>query len=176
MRILALALACAVAMIGSFFATSYLFPGGTRSAKTGQALLADLIDCRKASAATCAPVARDLAAAILDGDTGFTFKSAKGKYGVYLASGNVLYVRTNCAPTDVSDDYFALNVWPLDDAELSAARRQFGFASGDFSFKKNGYHVDKYCLAIAPLPTQTVKKIETGQFVSGRGFLWKVEM
>ena len=148
--------------------------GVTPSSKTAQMLLNELSVCRVNKTADCSIIAGQLASRMLDGDTKIFNLSKKSKFGVYLHKDQLVYVRVNCKLEETRIDVFTLNFWPQDVNVLPRDRRQFGFASLDFHFSKNGYRAGKYCLALVKLPTDRIKKILTGQYQAPTGFIWHV--
>ena len=94
-------------------------------------------------------------------------------FAVYWREGQLTYVRENCAAADTQAP-FLLHIVPASPDTLSgpAAARD----NRDFDFGRWGGHFDGKCLAAVPLPDYPIKEIRTGQFISGQGDLWSVEL
>ena len=101
--------------------------------------------------------------------------AANGFFDVYLDGDSVVYRREPCAPADTAARFF-LHVTPLRGDDLPEERRRAGFNNLDFNFDSRGVGFSGKCLAIAPLPDYPVKRIRTGQFVAGRGEIWRAEI
>ena len=89
-------------------------------------------------------------------------------FEVWLAEGQLVYRREDCAAEDVDAPFF-LHLVPLDVGDLPAERREIGFENRDFLFEQNGRQYGATCLAVAPLPTYSIAEIHTGQFVARDG-------
>ena len=100
---------------------------------------------------------------------------AGGFFDVYLDGGNVVYRRETCDAANVAGRFF-LHITPLLADDLPADRRQIGFNNLGFDFDSRGVSFGGKCLAIAPLPDYPIKRIGTGQFVAGRGEIWRAEV
>ncbi len=101
--------------------------------------------------------------------------AARSDFDVHVGDGALYYVKEDCDPTDTGTRFF-LHVFPVDMDDLPPHRRRYGFDNRDFSFTWRGGFFDGKCLTQEPLPDYPVARIETGQFVSGEGRLWKVEI
>ena len=86
-------------------------------------------------------------------------------FEVWLAEGQLVYRRRDCAAEDVDAPFF-LHLVPLDVGDLPAERREIGFENRDFRFERYGTQDDESCLALVPLPTYGIAEIRTGQFVA----------
>ena len=104
--------------------------------------------------------------------------AARGAFDVYLNGGSLIYIRKRCDTDADTAARFFLHVFPADANDLPEDRRRYGFANMDFDFDKRGSVLDggDTCAAIADLPGYEIARIETGQFVSGEGHLWSVEV
>ena len=86
-------------------------------------------------------------------------------FEVWLAEGQLVYRRQNCAAEDVEAPFF-LHLVPLDVGALPAERREYGFENRDFLFEQHGRQDDESCLALVPLPGYGIAEIRTGQYVA----------
>ena len=86
-------------------------------------------------------------------------------FEVWLAEGQLVYRRQNCAAEDVDAPFF-LHLVPLDVGALPAERREYGFENRDFLFEQHGRQDDESCLALVPLPGYGIAEIRTGQYVA----------
>ena len=96
---------------------------------------------------------------------------AQSDFDVYLRGNALTYLKEPCAPGD-TDAWFFLHIFPADPADLSADRREFGFANMDFHFADHGAYTDDKCVVERELPGYAIEYIRTGQFVRGEGPLW----
>ena len=101
--------------------------------------------------------------------------AASGFFDVYLDGDSVVYRRETCDAGDVAARFF-LHVTPLLGDDLPEDRREIGFNNLGFDFDSRGVISDGKCLAVAPLPDYPVKRIGTGQFVAGRGEIWRADV
>ena len=99
---------------------------------------------------------------------------AQSQFNLYLRDNTLAYLKENCAPGD-ADARFFLHIVPADPADLSADRRERGFANLDFRFADHGSYAGDICAATRELPDYPLDRIRTGQFVSGEGAVWRVE-
>ena len=96
-------------------------------------------------------------------------------FEVWLAEGQLVYRREDCAVEDVDATFF-LHIVPLDVGDLPEWRQQFGFDNLDFRFERYGTQTGETCLVVAPLPAYGIAEIRTGQYVArdeGYDNLWK---
>ena len=84
-------------------------------------------------------------------------------FDVYLDRKRLLYVKEECRPADLKARFF-LHVIPVDDRDLPAPRRAYGFDNRNFS---QGYWEldDRRCITRGWLPAYPIRQIRTGQFV-----------
>lgn len=94
-------------------------------------------------------------------------------YAVYLGANRLLYVKEPCAAGDTAARFY-LHIVPADNAELSAARRGYGFANRDFDFERFGLRTGDRCLISVPLPEWELTEIRTGQYTAA-GRQWAGE-
>ena len=99
---------------------------------------------------------------------------ARGFYDVYLADGELAYLRDSCDPLETAQP-FHLNVYPEDAGDLPAERRERGFERFHFEFLSNGAFADGGCVAFFRLPDYPVAAIQTGQRDGEGGDLWYAE-
>ena len=122
-------------------------------------------------------VARAAAQAVYDsvaaGDYGRPV--ARANFDVYLRGDVLAYLKENCAAGD-ADARFFLHIFPHDPADLPADDHELGFANLDFQFTDRGAYVGDKCVAERDLPDYAIERIRTGQFVSGEGRVWGVEI
>ena len=100
--------------------------------------------------------------------------AARSDFDVYRAGDALVYVKEPCRLADVEARFF-LHIIPADLADLPAARVENGFDNLDFQFAEGGEYLGGKCVAVAALPNYAIEQIRTGQFVSGKGELWRVE-
>ena len=100
---------------------------------------------------------------------------ARGAFDVHLSDGALVYARGECEPGDTEARFF-LHIVPERVGDLPEGRREFGFDNLDFDFFRKGALFDGRCAARASLPDYPVSSIRTGQYVSGVGEIWSVEV
>ena len=101
--------------------------------------------------------------------------AARAHFDVYLEDGALHYVKEDCNLEDAEARFF-LHLFPVEAKDLPLHRRKHHFDNRDFDFGWRGAHFDGKCMTQAPLPGYPIARIRTGQFVSGEGQLWKVEV
>ena len=99
---------------------------------------------------------------------------ARSDFDVYLSDDGLAYIKENCAAGD-TDARFFLHIIPVDPADLPADLREYGFENRDFQFADHGGYAGDKCAAEREMPDYVIKRIRTGQFVSGEGQLWSAE-
>ena len=139
--------------------------GQTAAASGGNEWLADIDLVARAAAQS----AHDGIAA---GDYGVPV--AQSRFDLYISGNSLAYIREPCAPAD-ADARFFLHIFPANPADLSADRRERGFANLDFQLFDHGARIGDKCVAERDLPDYPIDRIRTGQFVSGEGQLWVAE-
>ena len=100
---------------------------------------------------------------------------ARSDFEVYLRGSALAYLKEPCAADD-ADARFFLHIFPADPTDLPADGLDRGFANMDFGFADYGGRVFDKCVAERELPDYAIERIRTGQFVSGEGDLWRVEL
>ena len=99
----------------------------------------------------------------------------RGEFDLYWRDGELIYRREGCAIEDTAAGFF-LHITPVDGDDLAVERREYGFESRDFEFSRWGGRFDEECLAVVPLPGYGIAGVRTGQYASGSGELWSVEL
>ena len=99
---------------------------------------------------------------------------ARSAFDLYLADGDLVYVKETCDQTDTRDRFY-LHVAPEREDDLPQERRRFGFANLDFDFFAHGALFDGRCAAMVPLPDYPIASVRTGQF-GPQGELWSAEI
>ena len=98
-------------------------------------------------------------------------------FALYQQDNRLLYLRESCAAEDTAAKFF-LHIIPEEITDLPEEWRADGIAWSDFNFARQGGHFDGKCLAAVALPDYPggIKEIHTGQYISGQGNLWSVEL
>ena len=96
------------------------------------------------------------------------------EFDVYLDENSLAFVKEPCTAADVEPRFF-LHIHPVDDANLSENRRQYGFDILDFNFEEHGILDGQLCAAVRHLPNYDIAKIVTGQS-TGEGTIWTAEI
>ena len=99
---------------------------------------------------------------------------AQARFSIYREGNGLTYYKENCADADTREKFF-LHFIPVNAADLPAERRELGFANRDFRFDDYGALYGRNCWAVVPLPDYPVAGIRTGQFVDGKGEIWRAE-
>ena len=101
-------------------------------------------------------------------------QAVRAGWHVYRTGRTLIYRKQPCAPTDVQAK-FVLHVDPVDPADLTAGRKQYGFENLDFYFNWGGERVDDQCMVLVRLPTYTIDRIRIGQLAIDNRTLWDAE-
>ena len=101
--------------------------------------------------------------------------AAQAMFDVYIYDGALYYVRENCRPEDAAPRVF-LHFYPVNDADLPDARREYGSDNRDFNFGRRGGFFDGKCITHEPLPDYPIARIRTGQRGSDGETLWRAEL
>ena len=123
---------------------------------------------------------------LADGDAGAAWQekyqdtvsgapSGGGVFDLYVDGDSLTYVKEPCLRADTAAKFF-LHISPADAADLPGWRRQYGFDNRDFLFDWRGVMFDGKCLATVSLPGYAFAGIRTGQYISGQGEIWSVEL
>ena len=100
--------------------------------------------------------------------------AARSHFDIYLHDGALYYVKENCRPEDTAPRVF-LHLFPASDADLPAARREYGFNNHSFKFDWRGGFFDGKCITQEPLPDYPLARIRTGQPAIGEP-RWSAEL
>ena len=113
---------------------------------------------------------REMHRSIVSGDP-----VASSDWDVYAYDGALAYIKDPCTDGDYARPFFLhVTMDDIDDVP-DYIRRRAGSATRnfDFNFARFGVRFDGVCMAVAPLPTDDVSGVRTGQFASD-GELWGV--
>ena len=101
----------------------------------------------------------------------------RSNFDLHLRGGELIFTKTPCVHTDAQTRFF-LHLVPadIDDPAFPEERRQYGFDNLDFDFDRWGLMRDDACMVARPLPQYDIKRISTGQYISGQGRrIWSVD-
>ena len=101
--------------------------------------------------------------------------AARGTFDLYLAGTALAYYKEPCAAEDLRERFF-LHLTPADEGDLPPEHRPYGFENVGFDFREYGARLGEACVALVPLPEYAIARLDTGQFISGQGQLWSVEI
>ncbi len=96
-------------------------------------------------------------------------------FDLYLVDDTLIYIRDQCRAEDTKARFF-LHIIPTRQTDLPEHRQQYGFKNLDFSVTGHDWNFVGRCVATRDLPEYGISSIRTGQFVSGSGQLWHVEL
>ena len=96
------------------------------------------------------------------------------RFNIHREGNRLTYYKAGCTADDTREEFF-LHILPADDADLPPAGRPYGFANRDFAFGEYGALYGDNCWAVVPLPEYPIDRIRTGQYVPGRGDVWRAE-
>ena len=100
---------------------------------------------------------------------------ARGRFDIYMNAYALIHVKSPCTEADVTAP-FAVQLWPVDKADLPEHRRQYGFEDLDFSFGQRGKTLTtrgvQTCVARTKMPTYDVALIGTGQYDESGNIWW----
>ena len=88
-------------------------------------------------------------------------------FDVYGRKDKLVYLKGPCTPDDTEEGFY-LHLIPVDEDDLPANRKQYGFDNYDFVFQQYGMHFDGKCMASVPLPQYEIARIRTGQYIFDR--------
>ena len=100
--------------------------------------------------------------------------AARTDFDVYIHDGALYYVKESCRPEEVAPRVF-LHLYPVNDADLPAHRREYGFDNRNFNFARRGGFFDGQCITQELLPDYPLARISTGQTAGGET-LWRAEL
>ena len=98
---------------------------------------------------------------------------ARSAYDLYLADGELVYVREDCDPLE-TESLFRLSVFPEHASDLPDEWRQRGYERFWFNFHWRGALLEEgACVALFPLPDYPIAGVRTGQYAEGGDDLWE---
>ena len=100
--------------------------------------------------------------------------ATRAKFNIYWDGNALTYYKEGCDAYDTRQPFF-LHITPANAADLPPEGRALGFANRDFRFGRYGALYGRNCWAVVPLPDYPIAVIKTGQFVDGKGELWRAE-
>ena len=92
-----------------------------------------------------------------------------GRWSVYRADGNLIYV-TSCN-ADMSVPTFFFHIYPVSVSDLPVESQEYGFENRDFRFQDYASAVGETCVVARPLPDYPIASIHTGQY-DETGKIW----
>ena len=103
---------------------------------------------------------------------------ARAAFDIYAYDGALYYLSADCPPPAPNRDaaLIFLHITPVDPADLPADSREIGFENLDFWLGKPAAFFDGKCIHRQPLPDYAIERIRTGQFVSGKGAIWRADI
>ena len=101
--------------------------------------------------------------------------AARGGFEVHYADGALTYIKEECSPSEVAEDFF-LHLWPVAVDDLPEERRESGFQGLGFSFSWHGMFLGGRCVAVVPLPDYPIARINTGQTGRDGAYLWQTQI
>ena len=104
---------------------------------------------------------------------------ARADFDIYIHDGALHYIKENCAPLFTNPNAnikVFLHIFPVDRADLPAARRELGFENRDFWLDGESVaFLDGKCIHRQPrLPSYPIARIRTGQHVKDK-IIWSAE-
>ena len=95
----------------------------------------------------------------------------RSAYDVYFDGRTLAYAKSPCSREETAARFF-LHATPVDEDDLPADRKRYGFDNLDFPFERSGVRVDGACLVSVALPAYPIAEVVTGQFAGGER-LWE---
>ena len=94
-------------------------------------------------------------------------------FDVHRVDRALVYIKSPCGADDTRGRFF-LSAFPANESDLSDESRARGFAHNalNFDFARYGVTVDGKCVIMRDLPDYPISRVETGQWLTGRGHLW----
>ena len=101
----------------------------------------------------------------------------RADFDIYAHNGALYYLKENCASELASAPgyYFFLNIFPVDPANLSARRHEFGYEYQSFNHTDRFGYFDGKCITRQPLPDYPVSRLRTGRHVEGEE-IWSADI
>lgn len=99
---------------------------------------------------------------------------AQDRFTLYRQGNQLTYYKAGCTADDTREEFF-LHIVPAEADDLPPAGRPYGFANRDFAFGGYGALYGNNCWAVVPLPDYPIAHIRTGQYIPGRGEVWRAE-
>ena len=96
------------------------------------------------------------------------------RFNIYRQGNRLTYYKEGCTADDTREEFF-LHILPGDLADLPPDGQPYGFANRDFAFDGYGALYGNNCWAVVPLPDYPIAHIRTGQYIPGRGEVWRAE-
>ena len=96
-------------------------------------------------------------------------------FDLYRRGRTLAYLREPCAPEAARERFF-LHLHRSSSSPSAPGSPGPGFENRDFDFPQHGAVLDGRCLALVELPAGGIRRIRTGQWVSGRGESWSLEI
>ena len=100
--------------------------------------------------------------------------AARANLDVYIHDGALYYVGENCSLADATPRVL-LHLYPVNNDDLPAYRREYGFDNLSFDFGRRGGFFDGKCITQEPLPDYPIARIRTGQ-IAGEETLWQADL
>lgn len=94
------------------------------------------------------------------------------EYGIYLNGNRLIYVNHDCNVGDQDDFRFLLHVYPAEGTELPSAQQPDAL---DVRWDKSISYSGRRCIVSSLLPEYDIARIDTGQYIDGGDFVWRVE-
>ena len=92
----------------------------------------------------------------------------------YRHSRRLGYAKEGCTASDRETRFF-LHVVPVEETDLPAGRRRYGYDHLDFVFLEKGRWSDDKCWTTVVLPDYPIARIRTGQFTKA-GRIWETDL
>lgn len=101
--------------------------------------------------------------------------AGRAVFDLYRRGRTLAYLREPCAP-EAADERFFLHLYRSSPGSSAPGSPRPGFENRDFDFPQHGAALDGRCLALVELPAGRIRRIRTGQWVSGRGESWSLDI
>ncbi len=103
--------------------------------------------------------------------------ASAGGFDIYADGDSLTYVKRQCAESDTRGR-FSLSAYPSDPSDIADDMRSQNLAhnSLNFAFAEHGARFDDKCVIIRELPDYPISRIETGQWLPGKGELWSARI